>query len=95
MVRVKRFGIVQTAKVVAALYFAVTVVIGVPLGLVLLLTGLFLGQGESILSGLAAMFIMPVLYGVFAFIGGIIICFAYNFVARYTGGIEIELEHER
>lgn len=93
--RVKRFGVVRTAKVVAALYFAVTVVIGVPLGLVLLLTGLLLGQGESILSGLAAMFIMPVLYGVFAFIGGIIICLVYNFVARYTGGIEIELEHER
>ena len=93
MVRIKGFGILQTAKVIAALYFVVAVLFGVPLGLIILAVGVFSGDEGSLATGLLSIFVLPIVYGVLAFVGGVIACFLYNVIAKYTGGIEIELEH--
>ncbi len=42
--------------------------------------------------GIAAIFVFPIGYGIMGFIGGIITAFLYNFVAGFTGGIEVTLE---
>jgi hypothetical protein len=36
--------------------------------------------------------LMPVIYGVMGFIGGVISAAVYNLVARWIGGIELEVE---
>jgi hypothetical protein len=36
--------------------------------------------------------LMPVIYGVMGFIGGVIGAAVYNLVARWIGGIEVEVE---
>ena len=36
--------------------------------------------------------LMPVIYGVFGFVGGIIMAVIYNLIARWIGGIEVEVE---
>jgi hypothetical protein len=36
--------------------------------------------------------LMPVIYGVMGFIGGVIGAAVYNLVARWIGGIELEVE---
>ena len=35
---------------------------------------------------------MPVLYGVMGFIFGVLMAVVYNLVARWIGGIEVEVE---
>ena len=42
------------------------------------------------LFGIGAL-LVPVLYGVMGFIGGLIVAAVYNLVAKWTGGIEITL----
>ncbi len=36
--------------------------------------------------------LMPVMYGVMGFIGGVICAALYNLIARWVGGIEVEVE---
>jgi len=43
-------------------------------------------------GGAAAIIILPIMYGIFGFIGGAIGAWIYNLVAGWIGGIEIELE---
>ena len=40
--------------------------------------------------GAGALF-LPVIYGVFGFLGGLIAAAVYNLVAKWTGGVEITL----
>lgn len=44
----------------------------------------------GMLFGAGAIVILPIFYGIFCFIGGIIQAFIYNLAAKWVGGIEIE-----
>jgi hypothetical protein len=51
------------------------------------------GAGAGIvgmLMGAGAIIILPIFYGIFGFIGGLIWAFLYNLAAKFTGGLEIE-----
>ena len=41
--------------------------------------------------GAAFVVVLPILYGVIGFIGGVIGAFVYNLVAKWIGGIEVEV----
>ena len=41
---------------------------------------------------IAAVIVMPIIYGIFGFIGGIISAAMYNLIAGFVGGIEMEFE---
>lgn len=92
MARIKKFGVVQTSKVVAVIYFLLSAVILIPLGL---LASVFNGgefsEWEFLLSGFF-IFFLPFIYGTFAFIGTAIACLIYNLISGWIGGIEVELE---
>lgn len=92
MTRIKRFGIVQTAKIAGIIYFLFTAVIFIPFGL---LASLFSAAEYSglgfLFSGVFAFF-FPILYGIIGFITTAIFCLIYNWIAGWTGGIEIEVE---
>lgn len=49
------------------------------------------GSGLAFLGGVGAIVGMPIMYGVVGFIGGLIGAWLYNLVAKWVGGIEIEL----
>ncbi len=86
MAQIRRFGIGQTAKVVAALYTLLGLVF-VP---VFLVAAMFSPKETGFGTGLAVA--LPVLYGMMGFIFTAIACAIYNFVAGFVGGIEVELE---
>ena len=44
------------------------------------------------IGGIAALIILPIMYGVFGFIAGAIGAALYNLVAGIVGGIEIDVE---
>jgi hypothetical protein len=87
--QIRRFGIVQTAKVIAVLYFLV----GLVLLPVFLVIATFSPKEAEFGSGFALA--LPVIYGVMGFIATAIGCAIYNFIAGFVGGIEVELEGPR
>jgi len=84
MVRIKSFGVLQTAKVVAVLYLLLFAVIGIPVGL-----GMALARSAPI--GFAMILLLPIGYGLLGFVLTAITCALYNLVAGWTGGIEVDL----
>lgn len=51
-------------------------------------------RGLGVAMGGFAIILMPITYGIGGFIGGIIGGFLYNIVAKWVGGIEIDLEQK-
>jgi hypothetical protein len=101
MFRIRRFGVIRTANVVAFLYVVIIAVIFVPIGLIFAVavpsTG-FGGDGGAFLGntgGIAIVFfglLLAIFYGIVGWIVTAIGCLLYNFAAGMIGGIEIQLE---
>lgn len=92
MRRVKRFGVYQTAKVAAVLYFLVSLIFIIPVWLFSSMLGSMIPQ-ESGFSG-GFLLIVPFLYAIVGFITVAIACAVYNLIAKWTGGIEVEVESQ-
>ncbi|MEO9803797.1 MAG: hypothetical protein ABJF04_11140 [Reichenbachiella sp.] len=91
MIRVKRFGVLQTAKIVAVIYALVSLVILMPFFLIgSMLSEEFFPELEEF--GAVAVVMLPIVYGIFGFIFTAVGCVVYNLIASFTGGIEIEME---
>lgn len=93
MFRIRRFGVIRTANIVAAMYLVVIAVIFVPiLALVSAIgarSGLGGGGGVGVLIfGLVA----SVLYAAVGWVFTAIACALYNALAGVVGGIEFQLE---
>jgi hypothetical protein len=84
--QIRRFGIGQTAKVVAALY-ALMGLVFVPIFLIM---ATFSPRETGFGAGFALA--MPIIYGVMGFIFTAIGCAIYNFVAGFVGGVEVDIE---
>jgi hypothetical protein len=99
MKRIKKFGVLQTAKVIAILYFIGSAIFFVPLSLVILVaknSPVFSSALQRTIGSSSPVFVMllPLLYGVFGFILASISCLIYNFIATKIGGIEVEFDQE-
>lgn len=92
MKRIKRFGIVQTAKVAAIIYFCVTGIFMIPLGLISVIFGGFSGMSAWGPWEGALLLFLPFFYGIIAFVFTAIGCLVYNLIAQRIGGIEVEIE---
>jgi hypothetical protein len=84
MHEIKSFEIFQTAKVMAVLYTIMGAFFAVFVAFMSLLHG---HPGRAIL----AIIFLPILYGIFSFIGTTFFCWLYNEVASRLGGIAFEL----
>lgn len=71
----------QSSKVIAALYFVITV----PLAVIALIAALF---GGGFGMAIAALF-APFLYALVGYVIFVILAWVYNFVAARIGGIEV------
>jgi hypothetical protein len=96
MTVVKRVGVLSLGKVLGVLYALLGLIIGAFFSL-FALVGAVAAGGEggaaTLLFGVGAIIMFPVLYGIGGFIGGIIVAALYNVVVSVAGGIELELEH--
>ena len=84
--RIKRIAPVQLCKVLAVVYALFSIIFF----LFMLIATIAAPEGKE--PGLLFTFIMPLLYIVLGFIGGIIGAIIYNFSAKWVGGIIIDLE---
>lgn len=92
--RIKRFAPLQLGLMLAALYGIVGLIFA-PFFLLFSTLGLKAsGQAPTGLmaAGVGIIFILPIIYAVVGFIGGLIGALIYNLIARWIGGIEVEVE---
>jgi hypothetical protein len=93
---IKRVGPLSCAKVAAALYVIVGVVIGSFISLGSMAGGMvsdepwIAGMGAAI--GIAAIIVLPIVYGCLGFMATLIGAWLYNIAAGIMGGIEIDVQ---
>ncbi|HEX9670962.1 MAG TPA: hypothetical protein VGC93_15930 [Thermoanaerobaculia bacterium] len=98
MTILKRIGVLSCGKMMGALYALMGLIFGAIFSLLSLVGGLAgLASGEDqaifgVLFGVGAIVILPILYGIFGFLGGLLTAFLYNVVAGIAGGVELQLQ---
>lgn len=94
---IRRFDVISVGKIAGIIAAA----FGLIFALLFLLFGGMFGaiaqaQGGGALPfagmGLLAVVVMPVMYGIFGFVGGVVQAAIYNVAAGFVGGIRIETE---
>jgi hypothetical protein len=97
---IKRISPMSCAKVGGLLYAAIGLLVGAGISLVMTTLGSLIPADEAPMAGAAfgmmfgagAIVIMPIFYGVLGFLGGAITALAYNLIADWTGGLELEVQ---
>lgn len=92
----KSVGILSVGKIMAVLYAVMGFIMGCFMSL-MAVAGVAANQGQNpnagmgmgMMIGAGAIIVMPILYGLMGFIGGIISAALYNFLAGVIGGIEM------
>ncbi len=91
----KRIDVMSAASMMGVLYAFIGLIIGGFMSLLALL-GVAAGGGDAaiggVITGIGALIIVPIMYGVLGFLGGIIGALLYNFVAGFVGGVRVEVE---
>jgi hypothetical protein len=82
---ITRFTPLQLGKLLAVIYFAISLLV-VPFILLASLAG---PKGSGM--GLIFVILIPLLYALIGFLTGIIGAFIYNLCAKFVGGIEVEI----
>src|ERR1043166_6424212 len=95
---IRRFGVFSAAKIYAVVMAGMDLIIGVPLGIIMMIFGaaMMAGGGNSAAGvgiGIFYMIGLPIMYGVLGFIFGAIGALIYNIAAGIIGGLEIELDN--
>ena len=96
MYRIRRFGIIKTATMVAVLYMVGIAIFAIPFALFISAVGSAIpaGAGPSIDASGIIMFALLLIvgYGTGTWLVTAIACALYNLVARWVGGVEMQLE---
>jgi hypothetical protein len=100
MRRIRRFGVIRTSNVFAVLYFVLSLIVLIPLAL-------FAAAGPNVFvdpqTGIEYRFdfgspvfiiLLAFIYALAGWVFTAIFCLLYNLVARFTGGIEVQVESE-
>jgi len=91
MKRIKRFGVLQTSKVAAIIYFLISAVILVPMAIIMPLMQGF-SDSPMPFSGGLFFILLPFIYAIMGFIFTALGCLIYNIIAKWIGGIEVEID---
>ena len=94
MFRIRRFGVMKTATVVAVMYMLIVAVFVVPIALMALFVAP--SQGSSAGAGVVGILTVGVVailgYGLLGWIFTALAAAVYNLAAKWVGGIEVQVE---
>ena len=92
---IRRFDVISVGKIAGIIAAA----FGLIAGIVFFLFGAMFsafpsqhGAGLGLFGGFMGMITLPIMYGVFGFLGGLIQAFIYNVAAGFVGGVRIDVE---
>jgi hypothetical protein len=93
---IKRVGAVSCGKVALVLYAAIGLLVGAIVSLASMAGGFasqsMEGMGMGATIGVAAIIVMPVVYGICGFIAAVVGAWLYNITAGIAGGIELDVQ---
>ena len=94
---IKRIDPVSAGKISGIIGVAIGLIAGVFFFLFSsMIAGAMAHQGSgfagAMFGGVAGIVVLPLFYGVFGFIGGLVQAFIYNLAAGWVGGIRVEAE---
>jgi len=96
MMTITRVGPLSCAKVAGLLYVVIGLIAGALFSLVAM-GGAALGAASGddgamfgALFGVGAIILLPIFYGIFGFIGTLIMAWLFNIAAGMVGGIEVD-----
>ena len=100
MLILRSVGVLSAGKVLGCLYALLGLIVGAFVSL-FALAGAAAGQnqppGAGVMFfgfGVAAIIVIPILYGLFGFIFGIMMAALYNLVAMIVGGLELDIRRD-
>jgi hypothetical protein len=96
---ITRISPMSCAKVSGLLYAVIGFLVGAVISLFMMTIRTAMPQDEvgpmapmfGALFGIGAIVMMPIFYGILGFIGGAIVAAAYNVIASWAGGIELDV----
>ena len=98
MKEIKKIGVLSLAKIQGLTMALMGLIVGGIYAMIGFIMGLS-GAGSSSLSGpmgfifgIGSLVFFPVFYGIMGFVGGAIGAFFYNIIAKWIGGIELEIK---
>lgn len=95
MYRIRRFGVMKTATVVAIMYMVVVAVFAVPFVMIALVAGS--SEGSAGMGGAGGVLILGLVaifgYGLLGWVFTAIAAAVYNLAAGWVGGIEVQVEN--
>ena len=80
------------AGIVLAVMYGIIGCIILPFFLIAAVFGAHASSGGAMIGGAFFAIFIPIFYAIAGFIGGVISAFVYNLVAKWTGGLEFEVE---
>lgn len=94
---IRSIGVVSVGKIYGAMTAAVGLLLGIVFALASLAGAGLYGTEDGLgfmgpMLGIGAVIVLPIVYGVMGFIGGILGAFLYNLFAGMVGGVEIRTE---
>lgn len=92
MLHIKEIDIMSAGTLNGAFGVCIGVIVGVIFALFNLLAVMMGAGNAGIVMAIGALFVFPLIYGVLAFIGGLVGALIYNLVAGMAGGIRIKVE---
>jgi hypothetical protein len=93
-IQIKRFSPHQNAKVVAVFMALSSLVFVVPMSLAFYFSPMLDKEGNPVGLPAVMYLLFPIMYLVMGYVTAVIGCALYNFVCKYTGGIEFETSAE-
>ena len=90
MAVLKKIGVMSMAKLYGVIFAVMGLIAGIFMGLFGALLAAFGSAAGGL--GLAAIIVLPIIYGIMGFVSGAIGAFLYNLFAGWVGGIEVDLE---
>jgi hypothetical protein len=95
---IRSFGVASVAKTLGLLYCVAGLLVGGIFSIFALAAAALNVQQASngmgifgLVFGVAAVFVLPILYGVMGLFFGALAAFLYNVTARFSGGIAVDL----
>ena len=94
MYRIRRFGVMKTATVVAVMYMVIVAVFVVPIALIGLLVAPSQGSAAgSTIAGILTIGVVAIFgYGLLGWVFTALAAAVYNLAAQWVGGIEVQVE---
>ncbi len=92
---IRKIDPLSAGKVLGLINALIGLVVGLFFSMIAVL-GFAAGGGDAVIgglvTGLGAVIVVPLFYGISAFVGGVIAAILYNVVASMAGGIMFEIE---